>query len=204
MSVLSALRKGTSGLIKRQVVVVGQTDIMFDRYAGDNNTELQPWDRAYYAPDGKTFVLPSLNIMSFLSGMNTSSAPKRLLDPRKYKKIAAACLSYIQISPMIIPFMRDGKPIILGTPDGDRDEQSGAFITYGVARLEKGIPNPKARPTLPVPWSLMFNLDIFPNDEIQEQQICDLFVRGGLALGFGTYRGVYGKFVVESWDERID
>jgi len=43
-------------------------------------------------------------------------------------------------------------------------------------------------------------LSIFPNREIQEQEILNLFDEGGRALGLGTFRGLYGKFIVENWE----
>ena len=68
-------------LIKRRVVLEGQADIMFDRYAGDNDTKLEPWQKLYLLPgDSKVIGLPAVNIMSFLSAHNTNSAQKRLRD----------------------------------------------------------------------------------------------------------------------------
>jgi hypothetical protein len=29
--------------------------------------------------------------------------------------------------------------------------------------------------------------------------LTDLFIRGGLAIGLGTFRGVFGKFKVSEW-----
>ena len=80
------------------------------------------------------------------------------------------------------------------------DEQSGVYIHRAVARLEKGIPNPKERPVLPLPWSLRFDMTIYPNKEIPEQDIINLAEEGGIALGLGTFRGVFGKFRVARWD----
>jgi hypothetical protein len=187
-------------IINRAVVLQGMHDVMFDRYAGDNQTKLEPWQKLYFAPDGKTLVLPALNLLSFLSAHNTNSAPKRLLDKRTFKDQANACLSFVSISPTHIPFLRDGKPIEFGRLDGDRDPQSGVYIHHSVARLDKGIPNPKVRPVLPLPWSLAFQLTIYPNREITEQQVMNLFEAGGRALGIGTFRGVFGKFIVETWE----
>ena len=80
--------------VTREVELEGLTEIMFDKYAGDNSTKLEPWQKLYFATDGRTVVLPSLNVMSFLSAQNTNSAPKRLLDKRKYKDAATpACRS---------------------------------------------------------------------------------------------------------------
>lgn len=184
----------------RKVVLEGLQDIMFDRYAGDNDTRLEAWQKLYYAPDGETLILPALNIVSFLSAHNTNSAPKRLMDKRKYKDAANSMLSFVMISPTQIPFLRDGSPIKFGKFDGDVDALSGVYVHRSVARLDKGIPNPKVRPVLPLPWSLGFDLTVLPNNEIQEQQILNLFDAGGVAIGLGTFRGVFGKFRVQAWD----
>jgi hypothetical protein len=187
-------------IVSRRVVLEGLADVMFDRYAGDNSTQLEPWQKLYFGADGRVLCLPALNLMSFLSAHNTNSAPKRLLDKRKFKDVANACLSFININPLHIPFLRDGKPIEFGRLDGDRDPLSGVYIHRSVARLDKGIPNPKVRPVLPLPWSIEFTLTIFPNKELQEQQVLNLFEAGGMALGIGTFRGVYGKFSVKVWE----
>lgn len=107
-----------------------------------------------------------------------------------------------------VPFLRSGKPIHLGkivddpaAPGiGKRDKLSGVYIESHVARLDKGIPNPKIRPVLPLPWSLEFDFKLYPTKEIKEQEIMNLFVDGGRALGLGTFRGCFGKFEVASWD----
>lgn len=192
-------------IIKREVVLCGMKSAMFDRYAGDNNTKLEPGQALYLSPAAKGELpligLPAMNIMSFLSAHNTNSAPKRLRDKRKYKDICNACLSFVDIGPEFIPFLRDGEPIRFGgIGNDDRDPISGVYVDRRVARLDKGIPNPKARPVLPLPWELHFTLELMPNREIQEQEIMNLFEEGGRAIGIGTYRGVFGKFYVKSWD----
>lgn len=192
---------GTREKIERRIHIRGLTDIMFDRYPGDNDTKLEPWQKLYLGGDeGKTICLPSANIMSFLSAQNTDSAPKRLLDSRKYKNFALACGSYVTIGPKMIPFMREGKPIIFGRFVGDEDEDSGVFIHRAVARLEKGIPNPKVRPVLPTPWELRFTLTLYPNRQIQEQQLMNVFTEGLISLGLGTFRGQFGKAEVALWE----
>ncbi len=188
-------------IIERKVRLVGLTEIMFDRYAGNNDTRLEPWQKLYFQPgDSKVIGIPALNIMSFLSAHNTNSAPKRLRDKRKYKDIANACLSFIQINPAFIPLMREGSPIRFGKFADDRDAESGCYVHRSVARLDKGIPNPKERPVVPLPWGLDFDLTLWPTREIQEQEIINLFEEGGRALGLGTFRGVFGKFRVEGWE----
>lgn len=188
-------------LITKQITLQGLTDVMFDRYPGDNNTKLEAHQKLYLAPGGSRIIgLPALNIMSFLSAHNTNSAPKRLRDKRKYKDLANAMLSFVSIRQAFIPFMRDGKPIVFGKFEGDHDPLSGCYIHYSVARLDKGIPNPKVRPVIPLDWYLEFTMDIFPNREIKEQDVLNLVEEGGRAIGIGTFRGVFGKFLVAGWE----
>jgi len=175
------------------VQLEGITPILFDRYAGDNTTDLRPEDKMYFAKDGKSLVLPALNIMSFLSAQNTMSAPKRLLDSRKYKIITAGMLSYITISPWMIPFTADGKPVIF---DGWNEQIT---LNSSVARLEKGIPNPKSRPQLDTPWELDFKINMLENQDVSIKLLEDIFHRGGIAIGLGTWRGLFGKFSVSKW-----
>src|SRR6266404_1970079 len=174
-------------IITRKVELVGLSPIMFDRYPGDNNTKLEPHQKFYLQPGASRVIgLPSLNIISFLSAHNTNSAPKRLRDKRKYKDIANAMLSFVNIKEQFIPLTRDGKPIVLGKFENDRDETSGAYVHYSVARLDKGVPNPKVRPVLPLDWSIAFTMEIFPNREIKEQDVLNLMEEGGRAIGLGN------------------
>lgn len=186
--------------VTRQVTLEGAKDLMLDRYAGDNNTRLEWYQKLYFDLDGETLVLPALNIMSFLSAHNTNSAPKRLKDKRKFKDFCNACLSYIDINPQRIPITRDGQPIKFGRIQGEADPKSGVYLHRAVARLDKGIPNPKERPVIPTPWAISFALTITPNSEIQEQEVINIFDGGGIAIGLGTFRGVFGKFKVTQWD----
>lgn len=179
-------------ITKKQVTLTGLTPLLFDRYSGDNKTALTP-DQKLYVRNGK-LMFPSLNIISFLSAQNTESATKRVLPPKEYKAVAAALLSSVSIDPVEIPITRDNKHIGFGGFKDDEDKVSGMRVEYHVARLPKGIPNPKVRPMLPLPWKLEFELTLYPNDILNESLIERIFTQGGMQIGLGTYRGVYGKF----------
>jgi hypothetical protein len=43
-------------------------------------------------------------------------------------------------------------------------------------------------------------LTILPNNEIKEQEVKNLITDAGLAIGIGTFRGVYGKYDVVTWE----
>lgn len=190
--------------IRRRVAIRGMTPLMFDRYAGDNTTRLEWHQKIYLRSGTSNLCLPTLNLVSFFTAHNTNSAPKRLRDKRVYKSICNAILSFVSISdadgnPDNILIKREGKPIEVGTFGEANDKKSGIYLHRAVARLDKGIPNPKERPVLPLPWALEFDLTIYPNKEIKEQEIKNLLAEGGMAIGLGTFRGVFGKFEVESW-----
>jgi hypothetical protein len=138
-------------------------------------------------------VLPSTNILSFLSAQNTESAPQRVIG-RGYKEVCKAALSFVTIEPMEIPFLREGKPIAA--------EESNLKIHHAIAKIMKGklaIPNPKERPMLETPWELTFKLTLLETPELNEVLLKRLFELGGLAIGIGTFRGVLGKFKVTEW-----
>ena len=97
--------------------------------------------------------------------------------------------------------MRGDEPIIFGRMGKDEtDPDSGVYIHRDTARLEKGIPNPKVRPVVPLPWEVCFTVTLFPNQELQEQQLMNVFSQGGIAVGLGTNRPRYGKFEVVHWE----
>lgn len=197
--------RGTRDIVTRKVVIAGITPLMFDRYPGDNDTQLTPVQKLYFGEDGVSLVVPATNLMSFLSAKNTDSAPKRLLDSRKYKKFTEACASFVMITADSdeysedLPLTRNGKPIKFGAFHDEIDPESGVYIRRDVARLEKGIPNPKERPVLPLDWELTFRLTIYANELLQEQQVKNIFQRGGIAVGIGTWRGRFGKFDIADW-----
>lgn len=192
-------------IIKRSISIRGVTPLMFDRYAGDNQTKLEWSQKIYLRPGTANLCLPTLNLVSFFTAHNTNSAPKRLRDKRIYKGICNAILSFVQITGIDnnaenILIQRDGKPITVGTFTDRLDVESGLFLHRAVARLDKGIPNPKERPVLPLPWELNFEMTIYPNKEIKEQEIKNLLAEGGMAIGLGTFRGVFGKFEITRWE----
>lgn len=192
------MRTKTFDAIKKTITLKGFAPLMFDRYAGDNKTQLPVESKMYFMPDGKTLCLPSMNIMSFLSAKNTTSVAK-VIGGKSWSKICDATLSYVTISPMLIPIKRNGEDIVFnGFTDG-YDEVAKIFVHKSVARLAKGIPNPKERPVIELPWSVTFELMLFKNDEIDITYLETAFIKGGISLGIGTFRGVFGKFVVEEW-----
>jgi hypothetical protein len=63
-------------ITKRIVKLSGLAPLMFDRYAGDNKTQLPVQAKLYFMEDGKSLCIPAVNLMSFLSAKNTTSVAK--------------------------------------------------------------------------------------------------------------------------------
>jgi hypothetical protein len=179
--------------IKRRVVLRGLTPILFDRYSGNNKESLDVMEKVYKDKEGN-LVIPSMNILSFLSAVNTESAPKRVIG-RGYKEVCKAALSFVTISPFEIPIVRAGKKL--------NANKAGLTVHCAVARVMKGslaVPNPKERPMLDLPWAIEFDLELYETPELNEVLLKKLFEQGGVAIGLGTFRGVFGKFCVDKWE----
>lgn len=184
--------------VTKHVILEGIRPIMFDKYGGDNKIVLPPEQKMYFADDGETIVVPCANIYSFLGATNTRSVARAMCG-KKWATVAAAATGFINIDPDPVPLKRAGKPIKFGTFRDGKDAKSMAYVKQDVARLPKGIPNPKVRPVLPLPWGLEFDITLFKNPDVDMLLIRQMFEFGGLALGLGTYRGVFGKFVIKEW-----
>jgi len=193
---------GQLDITTRQVTLQGFTPIMFDRYPGDNKTALPVEKKFYFMPDGVSLCLPASNVVSFLSATNTNSAAK-LAGGRGYKTLANALLSFVVIEPAQIPLTRNGEPVRLYGFTDDRDERGGIYVDRRVARMLKSgmaVPNAKERPVVELPWELSFSFRMFKNDTFDEELLKTIFTRGGIALGLGTFRGVFGKFLISRWE----
>jgi hypothetical protein len=179
--------------VTRKVVLTGVTPIIFDRYSGNNKEQLGAMDKCYTNERGH-LVLPSTNLLSFLSAQNTESATQRVVG-RGYKEVCKAALSYVTIEPYSIPFLRNGEPILCN--------EETIKMHYAVAKIMKGklaIPNPKERPMLEPEWKLQFTLELQETPELNDVLLKKIFEVGGNAIGLGTFRGVFGKFKVEKWE----
>ena len=179
--------------VKRTVELTGLTPIIFDRYSGNNKEQLSPMDKCY-VNERKELVLPSVNLLSFLSAQNTESATQRVVG-RGYKEVCKAALSYVSIEPYNIIFLRNDKPI--------KWNDQNVKMHYAVAKIMKGklaVPNPKERPMLDPEWKLVFKLELQETPELNENLLKRIFEIGGNAIGLGTFRGVFGKFKVTKWE----
>ena len=171
----------------------GIRPIMFDRYGGDNKTKLPDLEKMYLDENG-TCGVPVLNIFSLLSAENTPSVAKRFYG-KQGRDVAQGVKSFCNIEavegndPMFAP-LKDEQGKIWTASD------SRIQIMNHVARLPKGIPNPKSRPMIPSKWSCIFRFELQQNTLLNEPTLKAMIEQGGI-LGIGTFRPIFGRYSVE-------
>ena len=93
-----------------QVQLSGIRPLMFDRYAGDNNTQLQNEEKMYL-DDQRRLIMPAVNLYSLLCAENTKSVCRQFFG-KNGKTIALGIASYTMIEPFDVPILADGQPIL--------------------------------------------------------------------------------------------
>jgi hypothetical protein len=171
----------------------GTRPIMFDRYPGDNSTKL-PVEQKLNLDDAGGVVLPAINLMSMLAAENTKSAIKMFINPKAAGPIRNAVNSFFNIIEQDIPLMTGDRQITIA-------EDWGTLITVhrSVARMAKGIPNPKERPMISRPWFIEFEAEFIESAELSLIALRSLFDQSR-RIGLGTFRPIFGQFVVDKFD----
>jgi hypothetical protein len=172
-------------------LLLGVRPLMFDRYAGDNQTQLPVAEKMYLDPQ-RRLIMPSVNIYSLLVSENTKSVCRQFLG-KQGKTIALGIASYTRIDPFEIPICDEGGPIVF-EGFGDR-----IYVHKSVARLKGGIPNPKERPTLSLPWKIEFTINYQDNKHCTLENLRQAITMGG-TLGLGTFRPFFGRYEVAAFD----
>lgn len=177
--------------LKLSVSLVGVRPLMFDRYAGDNSTQLPVMEKMYLDSE-RRLTIPSLNIYSLLCAENTKSVC-RLFFGKKGKNIAMGIAAFTSIQESDILIHDDNGPIKFAGFGGQIVEHRC------VARVKGGVPNPKQRPMLNLPWKIDFNVDYVENKECTLENLRQAFAMGGI-LGLGTFKPFFGRYNLARFD----
>lgn len=160
---------------------------MFDRYPGDNNTSLPPNEKMYL-DDSLHLIIPAINLYSMLAAENTKSVCRQFFG-KTGKNIALGIASYTTVDPFEILVCDDNGPV---TFRGFNDQIK---VHKSVARLKGGIPNPKERPVLSLPWYIEFDVSYIENKLCTLDNLRQAFTMGGI-LGLGAFRPYFGRYEV--------
>jgi hypothetical protein len=168
-----------------KVQLKGIRPMIFDRYAGDNSTQL-PIAEKMYLTEKRQLIIPAINILSLLAAENTKSVCRQFFG-KNGKTIALGISSYVNITPFEIPITDDSGDIYYT----GWNKQIG--IHKAVARLPKGIPNPKERPILSLPWYVSFEFEYQDNKYCTLENLRQAITMGG-TLGLGSFRPYFGRY----------
>jgi hypothetical protein len=181
--------------MKIQVRLEGIRPLMFDRYSGDNNTQLAPEDKMYL-DDKQGLMLPAVNLYSLLCAGGSDSVTNKFFG-KPGKNIALGIKSYTSIEPFEIPIEDDSGQIIF-SEFGQR-----IYVAHHVARVPKGkllVPQSKQRPVLSLPWRLAFTVEYIQNNLCTLDNLRQAFDKGGV-IGLGTFRPFFGRYELTGFDE---
>jgi hypothetical protein len=109
------------------------------------------------------------------------------------RSVSLGISSYTNISPFDILILDDNGPITF------EEFNDKIYIHKSVARLAKGIPNPKIRPTIALPWRLEFSIEYQENKYCTIENLRQAINLGG-TLGLGTFRPYFGRYELTKWD----
>ena len=183
-----------SEIVTIKCQLTGLRPLMFDRYAGDNNTQLPPGEKMYLVERDSQHLLtiPAINLFSLLCAENTKSVCRQFFG-KNGKTIALGIASYVSIEPFDILILDDHGPVaFVGFNDQIKLHKS-------VARVKGGIPNPKERPMLERPWRIEFALLYQENKYATLENVRQALTMGG-TLGLGTFRPFFGRYELTGWD----
>ena len=169
------------------VTLNGLTPIMLDAFRGQE--ELPPEQKLYYAPDKKTLILPASNIVGFLTSKSSHSCLRVFTSNKDWKTRGPEMVGNVAVSPVNIPFLNDEKTIEF---DGKFNEK--VYLDESMARPSNTARVIARRPVINLPWILEFELTVNETEFVTVARIKDWFTRGGISVGIGAWRPLYGRF----------
>ena len=179
-----------------KISLSGIRPLMMDRYPGDNSTSLPVMEKLYL-DENKHLVMPAINIYSLLYAENSKSVCRQFFG-KNGKTIGLGISSYTYIQPAEIPILDENGGWLIfdqfGKPGVDR-----FWTDSRVARLKNGIPNPKSRPVINLPWFMSFVIYYSENKYCTLENLRQAFAMGG-TLGLGTFRPVFGRYELTAFE----
>ena len=183
-----------------RVVIESLTDILFDPFF-DHSREPRPAEQKFYYGEKNQIMFPAPNIIAFLFNKKGSSCVNKF-EGKKRGDYYAMGMSHIFINPQLIPFKgKDQKPVFF------TDFNDPFYIVRAAPTTKQPggdfIKQPaKPRPALKMPWSLEFQITLYKNPLINDVKLRNWFEMGGILIAFGTYRPLFGRFRVKTWEKK--
>jgi hypothetical protein len=186
------------------VTLTGLSGLMFDRFI-DHSKEVRPAEQKLYLDsDGKTLVIPSMMIESFLTRQLAPVGCAAKFEGKRRAEYASTALSHVFFSPELIPIveMKTKKGILIES-ELAKDERFYIARFSPITKMSGGgaiKQEAKPRPVLRHGWEISFEIQLIKNTLIDETKLYNWFSSGGIVIGLGSYRPRYGRFEVTKWE----
>lgn len=182
----------------------GLSGIMFCRFIDHSKQDRPVEQKLYFDADGKTLVIPSTFLESFLARQLAPVGCCCKFEGRKGKEYASIVLSHVFFAPELIPITetKTGGSVQLETTI-DKDPRFYIASFSGITKMSGGgaIKQEAApRPVLRHGWEISFDINLIKNTLIDETKLFNWFSAGGIFIGLGSYRPRYGRFEIAKWD----
>lgn len=171
------------------VELKGLTPLMMDAFRGQE--EIPPEQKLYIAPDKKTVILPASNIVGFLTSKSSHSCLRVFSSNKDWKTRGPEMVGNVAVDPIEIPLLSEGKPVVF---EGKFNEQ--VYLDERMARPSNTARVIARRPVISLPWELEFSLMVNETEFVTVSRLKDWFMRGGISVGIGAYRPMFGRFEV--------
>jgi len=193
--------------------IVGLADMQMDHYFGAAQDPNNLDDKMYLDESGG-LCMPAENILHMFYGTFYASAINLVEKKMEWKKAAWEAKALMFIEPNMVPILRDGEQVIhkgwKKTKSGRlHDPEAGIWLDDSLPRVKGGVvagDQGKLRPTLKKPWAMRFNIRVIEEEgsPVTVERIEKWLETGGMKIGIGTHRPVYGRFEVVKFDVSYD
>ena len=188
--------------------IVGLADLQFDHYIGAEQ-DPKDLDAKMYLDEQNGLCIPAENILHMFYGTFYESAIHICEKKMEWKGIAWQTKAMVFVEPNMVPVLRDGEQVVHNgwkkTKSGrPHDPDAGLWVDNSLPRVKGGVvggDQTKLRPTLKLPWSMNFNIRVIEEDGsvVTTERVRRWLETGGLKVGIGTHRPVYGRFEVTKY-----
>ena len=177
---------------KINIVLEGIKPIIFNQFVSIK--EEPPVKDKIPLIDGKV-AIGGDRILAFLIDNKPERPPgcvKSFTTSKQYKAILPKVKAYVGF-PLNIPILCEGKEIIF------KDFEKTPEVKVKKDKVCGGpVPMIVERPIIEN-WSMEFTISLFENQEITFDKLKGWFEKGGIEVGFGCSRPVYGQFIVKEF-----
>lgn len=146
--------------------------------------------------DGK-LAISGDRLLAFLIANKPEQPPgciKLFMKSTEYKKVLPLVKAYVGHQ-LVIPVLVDGKEVKFS--DFEKSEE----VKIQKDKVCGGpVPSIVERPIVEN-WSLEFQINLVENKEISLERLKEWYERGGIEVGLGASRPVYGQFTVSKFEE---